>query len=160
MSTYKEYTFTTDTDTVRSYKGTRLNPVEGLKLGFELAKIISFPISQVDFSKWETEKVSVIFSIITSIDFDQLMALFQKVVTTSGHLLAKSNDTEAKVICPRQDKNFQEWFEKYPEDLFSVVVQVLYLNASPFLPPQIKEVLEPKSGEKVLENLLREVLTA
>ena len=160
MSNYKEYTFTTDTASGRSYKGTRLNPVEGLKLGFELAKIISFPISQVDFTKWEEEKVSVIFSIITSVDFEQLMALFQKVVSSGGHLRAKSNDKDSKIICPRQDKNFQEWFEEYPEDLFSVVIQVLYLNASPFLPPQIKEVLEPKSGEKVLENLLREVLTA
>jgi hypothetical protein len=140
MSSYGEYIFTLGENNERTYKGSRLRVVEGLrffgKVSTELAKVIAAPSKDINLEGLQapgsdTKMLSFLLNCLSSIDSDMYMD-FLKVITSKTVISARSGTDQVKYLTTENEIN--DWFTQYPSDLLPFSFKAIFENVAPFLP--------------------------
>lgn len=148
---YGEYIFTLGKDNPRTYKGSRMKILDCMafaaKVVTTLAKVLTAPINGVvldgvSLNNLDAKYIAIMLQCLSELDSDVYMDFF-RTVTNKTVIEARVSGGQVKYLTSENEIN--DWFSKYPEDLFPFSFKVIMENVTPFLPEEklkaIKEVM-------------------
>lgn len=139
---YSKYIFELGESPVRTYSGNRMRPLVGFELGLEVAKVLADLVSGIDVSETserkETKMLETLYKCLSKLDASVYMGFLRRV--TSSTLVITKVEGDTKTYTLDNENKINDWFSKYPKDLFKFSVQVIWENASPFLPEEFQNL--------------------
>lgn len=146
---HNEYVFILGDETKRVYNGRRLSPFKGSKLGLRFGKLIASAFKDANI---ENKKVSlsrildstvsdketlsdtliILAEALNSFNEELFFSLVKEVIENTWIAVKIEGQHDSHIIS--SIPKFDEWFEKYPEDLLIFSAQILFKNSTPFLP--------------------------
>lgn len=146
---YGEYIFTLGTENERTYKGGRLRILEGMEFAArvvkELAKVLSAPnkdfnLESIQSDGQGTKALSFLLQCLSEVDSDAYMGFFKTLLAKTIVEARAPSEQGIKYICREAELN--DWFTKFPSDLFPFSFKVIMENVTPFLPEEGQKVIK------------------
>ena len=138
---YGKYIFELGENPVRTYSGDRMRPLVGFELGLEVAKVLADLVSGIDVSEGVKQKESsleVLYKCLSKLDTSVYMGFLKRITSATLIMVKVAGDTKTYTL--ENETKLNDWFSKYPKDLFKFSVQIIWENASPFLPEEFQNL--------------------
>ena len=156
---YRTYTFSLGENPERQYKGHRCSVSQGQAFAFDIINkwkmfFISFvadaqkQAASKNLTEEETAALELQFILKLCVDLDvkELMEQGEKIVCNQATHVAASEGNAPQSFALSSQKHFDEWFEKYPEDLMQVYAYAVWFNVKPFISSFMQKWTEIMAG--------------
>ena len=149
MSNYKEYKFTIGDSPTRIYKGLRMSPKpHGFEFGLVVYNELMDVQSHLNKSGIKDKNIlQLCIEALEVLDYKKTIEKWNFILSTQGATISASEDqtvtgSDKKTYILSDEKMYNEWFEKYPQDLVEVMYSCIFENAAPFLPVSQQEMMK------------------
>ena len=169
---YRTYTFTLGESPERIYKGVRAPVSQGSKFAFEVINkwkmiVISFVADAQHQQKMQdgemTEKqrssleLQFILKLCAETDLEEIMAQGTKIVESQTTQIIATESNSPKSFALSNKNQFDDWFEKYPQDLMQVYGYAIWNNVKPFISSFMDTLTAAGAMEEQADPLLNKM---
>lgn len=143
---YRSYTFSLGENPKRVYTGMRAPVSQGQTFAFEVIdkwKMLFFSFIADAQKQSQNKKLTAaeekalemqfILKMCCDVDIKEVMAQGEKIVTNQVTQVIASEENKPQSYALSDSKQFDNWFEKYPQDLMQVYGHVVWNNVQPFI---------------------------